>query len=138
MPHRRLLIQNDVVWCCPRSTAEILPGQRIDLETLVPTTCYKTAQIKVDQMKNKNVDFYVENPNGKKPRNARRSITIIGGVLQYMRGLHFEKTHKRTYPLCAINVVSLSNLFYDYLGLYIGENNSLSWRTQNRVSLCYV
>jgi hypothetical protein len=48
--------------------------------------CYKTAQIKVDQTKNKNTDFYVENPNGKKPRNARRRITIIGGVLQYTRG----------------------------------------------------
>jgi hypothetical protein len=48
--------------------------------------CYKTTQIKVDQTKNKNTDFYVENPNGKKPRNARRRITIIGGVLQYTRG----------------------------------------------------
>jgi hypothetical protein len=25
------------------------------------------------------------------------------------------------------------NLFYDYLALYKGANNSLSWRTQNRV-----
>jgi hypothetical protein len=54
------------------------PGQQIDLETLCSdTTCHKTAQIKVDQTKNKNTDFYVENPNRKKPRNARGRITII-------------------------------------------------------------
>ena len=63
------------------------PGQQIDLETLCfDTTCYKTAQIKVDQTKNKNTDFYVENPNGKNHETQGGALTIIGGVLQYTRG----------------------------------------------------
>jgi hypothetical protein len=41
--------------------------------------------------------------------------------------------HERTNPLRAINMVELSHLFYDYLALYKGANNSLSWRTRNRV-----
>jgi hypothetical protein len=32
-----------------------------------------------------------------------------------------------------MNMVKLSHLFYDYLTLYKEANNSLSWRTQNRV-----
>lgn len=68
-------------------------------------------------------------PKREKPRNARRRITIIGGVLQYTRG-------QTLYVLSIWR--TLSHLFYDYLGLYIGANNSLSWWTRNIVVMCYV
>jgi hypothetical protein len=78
---------------------------------------------------NKNTDFYVENPNGKNHETHGGALTIIGGVLQYTRG--------QTLYVLSI-CVTFSHLFYDYLGLYIGANNSLSWRTRNRVVMCYV
>jgi hypothetical protein len=53
----------------------------------------------------------------KKPRNARQRITIIGRSITI---------HERINPLHAINMVELSHLFYDYLALYKGANNSLS------------
>jgi hypothetical protein len=59
-----------------------------------------------------------------KPRNARQRIIIIGRSITI---------HERINPLCAINIVELSYLFYDYLALYKGANNSLSWRTRNKV-----
>jgi hypothetical protein len=42
-----LIHEEDAARCCPRSAAENLLGQRIDLETFgSDTTCYKIAQQK--------------------------------------------------------------------------------------------
>jgi hypothetical protein len=79
---------------------------------------------KVDQTEEQEHRFLCGKPLREKPRNARRRITIIGRSITI---------HERTNPLRAINMVELSHLFYDYLALYKGANNSLSWRTRNRV-----
>ena len=55
-------------------------------------------------------------PKREKPRNARRR--------SHYNWEEYYNTREDKPSTCYQYVVSLSHLFYDYLGLYIGANNS--------------
>jgi hypothetical protein len=87
------------------------------------THMLQNSAVKIDQTKNKNTHFIWKTLAGKITKHA---------MTYHYKWEEYYDTREDKSSTCYQYVATLS-LFYDYLRLYIGANNPLSWQTQIRV-----